>query len=406
MAVPMASFCFDESGKVKTGRVAALKSALMDQGNFFYQKPCSTVPGIELIRTQAARVLGSPELPSFLNEASDLKPNDYGQQVLSAMSQSPLKLNTAVLASLFSPHRQTYLPTCAINSIMNADIHNNPAVPAKMMIQMLTIGVTHTPSGYVLRLPSIKDGFVAVDLSEGLKNATKKIFDSSKADIHAIYGIRRNEENENVLLLPIFDANDALLAAYFQASPFGNRGLERCDIYLDRGATLMRYGIGENSKVHLNPIVISNSSNSMEVAIESMKREASQRRTADENLNYVRIGTKGTGEDHAENIDVDALLKLDLSRLEKDKPYIIGDRSWASETGFPLHLAVVKTSDPSVNPPTYRFASVYFDGKLFKWADIKEILFWPTEVKSHESRLWRVNETGTIVYEPNQAAPV
>ncbi|MDR0715615.1 MAG: hypothetical protein LBF25_02490 [Puniceicoccales bacterium] len=401
MAVPMASFCFDESGKVDLKRVAVLRSALVDQGSFFYQEPCSNVPGIELICIQAARVLGNGDLFSVLDDASDLEPSAYGRQVLSVMSlegQPPLKLNVAVLASLLSPHRQAGLPTCTINSIMNADIHNDPAIPARMMIQMLATGLTNTPSGYVLCSPPIKYGYVAVDLSNGLESEAKIIFDPNRVDKWAIYGITRDEENGNILL-PIFDANDLLFAAYFQASLFGNRGLESHHGG-NFGTMFMRYGI---DKAYLSSTDISNSSRSMEFAIERMQSEARRRRATGENLNYMRISTISPAVGHAENIDVDALLKLDLSKLEKGKPYIIGDRNCGA-TGVPNHLAVVKTSAPGVNPSMYWFETVYPDGKRFRRENIITIEFYATKVKSQGFRPWRVNESGTIVYEPGQAA--
>ncbi|MDR0595514.1 MAG: hypothetical protein LBF94_02350 [Puniceicoccales bacterium] len=402
IAISMASFCFDELGKINPERVAVLKLALEDKGSFFYQPPCSTVPGIKLTRIQAARVLGNGELFSVLNDASDLESNDYGRQVLSLMSpggQPPLKLNMAVLASLLSPHRQTGLPTCTIHSIINADIHNNPAIPARMMIQGLTTGVTNTPSGYILHFPPIKDGCVAVDLSRGPESEAKKILDQNKVDVQAACGIMRDKGNGKVLLLRPFDANDVLFAAYFQASLFGNKGLKGHDDS-DRGTMLMRHGIENLTEA---PMLTSDSSRSIEAAMEKMKSEAEQRRAAGKSCNYMRIATANSAGGHAENIDVDALLKLDPSKLKKDKPYIIGDRNWGTR-GFPMHLAMVKISDPGVKPPTYRFATVLPNGKRYNWADIKTIAIYATGVKQQGSRPWRMDEFGTIAYETGQTA--
>ncbi|MDR1528551.1 MAG: hypothetical protein LBS22_03140 [Puniceicoccales bacterium] len=70
---------------------------------------------------------------------------------------------------------------------------------------------------------------------------------------------------------------------------------------------------------------------------------------------YMRVSTISSDDGHAENIDIDALLALDLSRMEPGA-YTIGDRNYRGDdmSQDVPRLAVRKVND---TPSTYEFGT-------------------------------------------------
>jgi hypothetical protein len=114
------------------------------------ESPFSVIPGIELVKEQTLVVLEKllmppgegPSLMGQLLSSSEVRPSPQGEIILGTMgivdTSSPQAIPQAILQSLFTPHRQTCLPTCNINALINAEIFNHPERLADIYTQILT----------------------------------------------------------------------------------------------------------------------------------------------------------------------------------------------------------------------------------------------------------------------------
>jgi hypothetical protein len=101
---------------------------------------------------------------------------------------------------------------------------------------------------------------------------------------------------------------------------------------------------------------------------------------------YMRVATESSDGAHAENIDIRAILDLDLDHMEPGKAYPIGDRNWGSY-GMPWdvpRLAVRKTDG---TPPTYEFGTLQY-GSQFDKKDISEFWIYATNVEVRNAQYW------------------
>ncbi|MDR1528302.1 MAG: hypothetical protein LBS22_01815 [Puniceicoccales bacterium] len=117
--------------------------------------------------------------------------------------------------------------------------------------------------------------------------------------------------------------------------------------------------------------------NFLEGIAELKEQAAAQRRLG---YRYMRVKTEGNGSNignHAENIDIDALLALNPDTMEFGKAYPIGDRNytWYMHQDIP-RLAVRKVDG---TPPTYEFGTLR--GSQFEETATTAIWVYSTEIK-------------------------
>jgi hypothetical protein len=395
IAAEMASECFDASGKIDLGKARELRNRIKPPavlpGEF------STIPGASLMLSQVSCVLDNlidhaqeaGSLREIIDRANKLSPGDHGRQILDIMGdnlKSPVKPGEAILISLFSLHRQKGLPSCAINSIINAELRNHPERIAKILEQILAGPTFNFPGGRLAHQEKIirEDGrcYIPASLVFGNKRERGKIFAQENLHNYLSSGIERDSNSTDGLLIPVKDLNDVFFANFFQNSGFGHNISKFGFIPLSSegawqfGTMFVYYGIDNANNVN-NPINIYNAINiifgnrhpiysdqkisvagaDFEAGMERLKGAAEEQKVR--GMHYMRVVTKSTKGNHAENIDIDALLKLDLDALKVGKPHIIGDRNWVNEEDHPKFLAIVKTIDPSTNTPAYSFQTVY-----------------------------------------------
>ncbi|MDR1528301.1 MAG: hypothetical protein LBS22_01800, partial [Puniceicoccales bacterium] len=168
--------CFGEDGEIDVVKLRRWMEFLGDAENF-RTEPYRFIPHAELMRSQMHRVCeclwtnknGSRDR---LDAANGIPVGEHGQSILATMSngrEPPLRPAEVIVASLFTPHRQEALPTCAICSLINAEIRNHPERLIKMYTQMLSSDQFTFPSGYAVRQQPIVDGFITIDLANGGK---------------------------------------------------------------------------------------------------------------------------------------------------------------------------------------------------------------------------------------------
>ncbi|MDR2779209.1 MAG: hypothetical protein LBB16_02900 [Puniceicoccales bacterium] len=152
----MAQCCFTPDGRINLDYVRKLRNfwafVVLDP----YLKKYHTIPGIELVREQTLTVLeklaqNSGQLLDILSRACGKIPNSNVEPLLENMGIW-YAVNDAIpqtiLQSLFMPHRQTCLPTCSINALINAEIFNHPERLADIYTQILT-----SLPGSIINLP-------------------------------------------------------------------------------------------------------------------------------------------------------------------------------------------------------------------------------------------------------------
>jgi predicted component of type VI protein secretion system len=383
IAAEMASECFDASGKIDLDKARELrdriKSSAALPGEF------STIPGASLMLSQVSCVLDNlidhaqetGSLREIIDETSKLSPGSHGRQILGAMGdnlKSPVKPGEAILISLFSLHRQKGLPSCTMDSIINAELRNHPEKIAKIFEQILAGFTFNFPSGRLAHQQQIirEDGrcYIPIDMVIGDRRERDEII--ARENLHNCLssGIRRDSSNSYGLLIPVKDLNDVFFANFFQNSGFGHEvksGLKPLSIEGAQELSTMftyqgidsidAFGFESGSKRSIySDQKISVAGISLKAGVERLKAVAMEQKA--QGMHYMRVATTSMGGCHDENVDIDALLKLDLDALEVGKPHIIGDRNWVNEEGHPKFLAIVKTIDPSTNVPTCSFQTV------------------------------------------------
>ncbi|MDR1256010.1 MAG: hypothetical protein LBJ94_03775 [Puniceicoccales bacterium] len=403
-ASALARSCFNEKGEIDLEKAKLLQAGLKCTTFLRTASFLQSIPNIEFMKAQMLCVVDNlvehaereGSLLNTLNEANRLQSSDFtanGNHLKNTMNQGQQDLNQdqqgggyMILTSLFLPHRQMSLPTCTIDSILNAEIRNHPDQLAKMYKQMLTSDTFNLPSEYLIHQQSINTSgsFISVNLSQGSEAARKD-------------PALREQQYVNV---PVGNLNDVFFANFFQASEFGNANLTSQHTSGEYGTMYMFQGISRDPHSYSSSIEINN--RDFESGIEALKMQARQQK--EHGLRYMRVATtSGNGardESHAENIDIEALLKLDLGALEDGKPYIIGDRNWDLygapghedlERRTPGYLAIKKTTNPSPRKPTYSFQTVTSNGTPLPTPqpadNIKLFAVYSTEVnKLHEPR--------------------
>ncbi|MDR1890663.1 MAG: hypothetical protein LBQ23_00555, partial [Puniceicoccales bacterium] len=178
IANEIAASCFSENGEIDGEKLKGLM-AFLGHKEIFKKPPYCFIPNVELMRSQmymvCERLLNKESLLNkksealdLLNAANGITVGTHGQAILKAMKlPEGSKPAVAILSSLFTPHRQKYLPTCTINSLINAEIRNHPERLIEMYRQMLGSDQFTLPSGYAIRQKKIRRGFITVDLTNG-----------------------------------------------------------------------------------------------------------------------------------------------------------------------------------------------------------------------------------------------
>jgi hypothetical protein len=221
------------------------------------------------------------------------------------------------------------------------------------------------PSGYVVLQIPIEDGFTTVDLKnggEGKKDIFKDVVggDSSEIDQQkeswrqeGIRYIESADEAEKYRLrLPVHNMNDLLFAHLFQASNFGNWKIDRGINY---GTTLIYAGYKEYAKACSSQIRI-DGSNFLDGMTKLKEQAETQRRLGHR---YMHVGTRSSTGGHAENIDITALLNLDLNKMETGKAYAIGDRNWSGSWEMSQDIPRLAVRKVDGTPPTYESGTLY-----------------------------------------------
>ncbi|MDR1528528.1 MAG: hypothetical protein LBS22_03015, partial [Puniceicoccales bacterium] len=168
--------CFDANGHVDVERLEEWME-FFGNAETFRTVPYCFIPIGELMRSQIYTVCeclwtnknGSRDR---LDAANGIPVGEHRKSLLAAISrgrESPLKPSAAILASLFTPHRQLGFPACAIHSLLNAEIRNHPERLIEIYTQMLSSDQFTFPSGYAVRQQPIVDGFITIDLANGGK---------------------------------------------------------------------------------------------------------------------------------------------------------------------------------------------------------------------------------------------
>jgi hypothetical protein len=393
--------CFDEDGHVDVVKIREWMDFLENTENF-RKEPLCFIPHSEFMRSQMHRVCecllnNRNDVRDLLNTAAGIIIGPYGQSILDTMGG--LNPPVAILASLFTPYRQSDdLPTGAINSLQIAETRNHPERLIKMYIQMLTSDQFTFPSGYVVQQQLVRNGFVVVDLKDGLmkgvilENIMSEDFvkaDQQKATWRKEgieYVESTNPSEQFKLKMPIHNMNDVLFAHFFQVSSFGNRRIKDNDNNF--GAMLIYTGIGEFAKMY--PLETFVDGSNFLAGIAKLKEQAEiQQQLGNQ---YMHVGTVrevgriiagrichfGT----AENIDIDALLALDLNNIETEKIYPIGDRNWM---GYDKSKDIPRLAIKKENG-IYKFGTSR--GFSFKENEVSKFLIYTTDIEVHDAEYW------------------
>ncbi|MDR0679652.1 MAG: hypothetical protein LBF42_01270 [Puniceicoccales bacterium] len=401
----MARYCFDQQGNIDTHKVRVLMFFL-EQDSFFTQPPFSLIPEVTHMRSQmheiCERLLLNPSpARSELNKVKDISSFGHqGASVIQAMSMGRMPLlssSEAILASLFTPHRQLSMPTCTINSLINEEIFNHPERLVQMYMRLLSGGEYAFPSGHVVQPKPITGSYITVDLKHGWtgRNAIfKDIKSGDPAKIGAqinrwqeegiLYELSSDSHTNYKLQLPMHNLNDLLFADLLEAADFGTKmGILSIAKVETNYNTALVYA-GRNGYFGVYKKWISVSDTNFQDTISELKRHANRQREAGNT--YMRVSTHWTnatsvgGHDHSyhsENIRIEQLLALDLDHMLLGQPYPIGDRNWTGEVAeenIP-YLAVRKID---TTPPTYEFGTL--GGSDFEKVHLKQIWIYKQSI--------------------------
>jgi hypothetical protein len=384
IANEMATNCFDDKGNVDVEKLKILKELLKDAENF-KSVPFCYIPHVEFVRSHMHTVcecliLNKNGARDLLNSAKNIVVGKYGQSILKATSDPVLGAAVAILASLYVPNRQSGMPTCTINSTINAETRNHPERPIKMYIQMLSKDQITFPSGYAVSLQPIVDGCITVDLKNGGAGKDAVFEDIVSGDPVKIAnrkqrwhnaGIEYNPAENYKLRLSVHNMNDILYAHLLQASNFGNKNIKNDGHF---GTALVYAGYEDARAISLQiPVDGSNFLDGMA----KLKEQAEAQQKLEHC--YMRVGTKSSNSAHAENIDIAALLALDPDSMKPGNAYPIGDRNWKSEDmsqDIP-RLAIRKVKG---TPPTFEFGTLR--GSRFEKTDMRSFEIYRTNIST------------------------
>ncbi|MDR0693339.1 MAG: hypothetical protein LBF49_02080 [Puniceicoccales bacterium] len=384
---------FDGDGHVDVERLRAWKEFL-GNAEIFKKEPFCFIPYAELMRSQMYGVceclfLNQNGTRDRLDAAAGITVGQHGRDILDAMAQGmelPLNPGVAILASLFTPHRQLSLPTCIIDSLFNAEIRNHPERLIEIYMQMLSKSQFTFPSGCAVQLQPIVNGSITVDLKNG-GEGKKVVFeaivsgDPDKIDQQikdwkreGVGYVKSADKKEKYKLkMPIRNMNDVLFTHFLRESNYGN--WKMC-INAEYGIMLLYAGHRAYDEIYSREIPV-DGSNFLPEITKLQKQAEIQRHLGDL---YICISTASRNSSHAENIDIDALLAFDPNNMELGKAYPIGDRNWAdlfmSASRDIPHLAVRKVDDT----PTFEFGTLW-DRSTFQKKDITRIRVFNTKIE-------------------------
>ncbi|MDR2779208.1 MAG: hypothetical protein LBB16_02895, partial [Puniceicoccales bacterium] len=374
----MARYCFGQDGNIDTNRVEALM-LFLEQDSFFTQTPFRYIPLVSHMRSQMHEICerlldDTNSVRSKLNEVNSFF-GSQGASIIQTMSMGrtpPLSYSEAILASLFTPHRQSSLPTCSINSLINEEIFNHPERLVQMYKQILSNGQYTFPSGHTVQPRPIEGGYVTVDLKHG-GSGRNEIFKYIKGRDPAkiatqiarwreegiLYDQSSNGHTNYELRLPVHNLNDLLFADLVEASNFGRQRTIGIDLSFNFDTASVYAGRSGYFTVYKKWISVSDTN--IQDTISKLQRHA--HRQSNSGNCYMRVSTHSTdatsggGHDHSwhsENLYIKDLIALNLDDLLLGQVYPIGDRNWegdAGEKNIP-QLVVKKVND---TPPSYEF---------------------------------------------------
>jgi hypothetical protein len=299
-----------------------------------------------------------------------------------------------------------------------------------MFTQMLRGDQFTFPSGYVVSQQPIENDFITVNLKNGWLGRNKVFGDIMSGKRPRIYQqkvkwreegieytVSTNREEKYKLKLPVHNMNDVLFANFFQESNFGNWKIwpnsNWGTIVLYAGPHARRkkaFKMGLNIlelliellnlylhplHLHLRPLdlyllglltplgllTIKEEGSNFQSGMAELKRHAAKQQALGNS--HMCVGTTAlekdrTGKyhmvDHVENIDIDALLALDLDNMEIGKAYPIGDRNWGGDSmswgGDSMSYDIPRLAVRKVNnSPVYEFGTLR--GISFETADFE-----------------------------------
>jgi hypothetical protein len=402
IANEVARCCFNEDMKVDVEKVLELRLAI--QTAKLDQEPLSKLPSADLMVDQTLSILDDllyekSDLREVLDSESGLNPNEQGKDLLRIMSQGKdpqLKPAEAILASLFPPHRQYSLPTCTIDSLINAETLNIPARLAVMYAWTLDSDTIPLPGGYLIHQQSLEiesdgtKGKVTIDLTNGgkgrddvfkkfekidaaiakidaaiaEKNAAiakseqgtrrddlikqKNDFESKKQKIIEILeeqrhleGIEYDPSDPYKLSLQIQNLTDALFANLFQET-FGKESVNSKDRH-GYGIDLIWNGIPlemETPGGIFSPIISLDADGRK--GFDLVKAYAQFWKEKGCKCMGISTTTPGAGEhsSHSENVYTYKFSGIGLYAMKSGDNHPIGDRNWANKGGECVPLRI------------------------------------------------------------------
>jgi hypothetical protein len=404
--------CFDRDDNIDDDRLRTWMEFFGDVENF-KQRPYRLIPHMELMRSQIHRVceclvLNKNGANDLLNSAKNIIVGKYGQSFLATTSKgmaSPLKPAVAILASQFTPHRQPDdLMTCSMDSIINMEIRNHPERLIKMYIQILSSDQFTFPSGYTVSLQPIVNGSITVDLKNGGKwrnviftnimsgdptKVAKQIKDWQKDGIG--YVKSANPAERYKLKMSIHNMNDVLLAHLFQISVSGSN---KVNANSDTDDIITIYaGLKEWDKIYSLRTKVDGPDFLNGIA--ELKKQAEAQWQLGHRYMRVAMLTilekSPTGQTyyfaHVENVDINALLALDLNNMQPGKPYAFGDCNWYANRDMWQDIPRRAVRKVVGNPPTYEFGILR--RSTFEKDEISMVFVSATDVKEHDSQFWK-----------------
>ncbi|MDR1457758.1 MAG: hypothetical protein LBI47_02845, partial [Puniceicoccales bacterium] len=389
----VATACFDGDGHVDVKKLKVWMDFFGNAENF-KEEPFCLIPHAELMRSQMHRVCeclisNQNGARAWLDAAADITVGQHGRSILDTISkgrETPLNPGEAILASLFTPHRQFSLPTCTINSLLNEEIRNHLERLIEIYVQMLRDSQITFPSGYAVLQQSVEDGFIPANLVKGgigrsrlFWNVTSSGPAEADQQIEAWKreGIVYDKAKTYELKMPIRNMNDVLLTYLSLESNFGNWKIDNDS---ELGTMLVYFGHREKVKVY--PAEIQVGGSAFLTGIAELKEQAKAQQLLGHS--YMRVSTLSSIGPHAENIDIDALLTFDPHAMKTGECYPIGDRNWIDHSmlrDIP-HLAVRKVDDT----PTFEFGTLY--GSIFQKEYTTAFWVYGVDVEVHNAHYW------------------
>jgi hypothetical protein len=346
IANEIAVCCFDDSGQIDIESVFKLGIAI--QRMVAKNELPDEWPNARQMCSQMIRILGY-----LMHEKSDLRdrlsqensePCESGRKILETISAgraSTLTPKEATLAALLVPHEQLLLPTCSINSLINTQTFNDPGELAAIYLRMLELNAAPLPSGRFVHQCEIgADGTVAVDLSQGgrVRDSVFEKYDERRKLLWKSYGVEYDGSEPDKLKLRIRNLTDVFFANFFQTT-FGD---SRINGNREYGVLFAYLGtaFGENADIYSPGILLQQLT--FEDSLDVLKAYAWQQK--EQGLHYMRVKTSNTSSTHAghaENLDIDAILGLELEKMKDDVWAAVGNRNWILPdlAGVPMVLS-------------------------------------------------------------------